>query len=175
MQWFGSLSRQLFPEAMHSVCTTQDFFLYIKVKLARFQFKFLRHSSISLNTFCFCRKMLTSDVDEKKVATEEESEEEAKEVEPVSPLLWKKRVVEDEAELQAVASSPDGRFLKFNIEIGRGSFKNVFKGLDTETTVEVAWCELQVRRRHGNGNSRIAAGHVLTRNKTGSNLEKNKN
>lgn len=90
--------------------------------------------------------MLTSDVDEKKVATEEESEEEAKEVEPVSPLLWKKRVVEDEAELQAVASSPDGRFLKFNIEIGRGSFKNVFKGLDTETTVEVAWCELQTQR-----------------------------
>lgn len=51
----------------------------------------------------------------------------------------------DEIETKAVATSPDGRFLKFNIEIGRGSFKTVYKGLDTETTVEVAWCELQVR------------------------------
>jgi len=50
----------------------------------------------------------------------------------------------DEVETKAVATSPDGRFLKFNIEIGRGSFKTVYKGLDTETTVEVAWCELQV-------------------------------
>lgn len=51
----------------------------------------------------------------------------------------------DEVETKAVATSPDGRYLKFNIEIGRGSFKTVYKGLDTETTVEVAWCELQVR------------------------------
>lgn len=61
-------------------------------------------------------------------------------------LPWQQKEVEerDEAETKAVASSPDGRFLKFNIEIGRGSFKTVYKGLDTETTVEVAWCELQV-------------------------------
>lgn len=52
---------------------------------------------------------------------------------------------EDEVETKAVATSPDGRFLKFNVEIGRGSFKTVYKGLDTETTVEVAWCELQVQ------------------------------
>ncbi|XP_034046057.1 serine/threonine-protein kinase WNK4 [Thalassophryne amazonica] len=52
----------------------------------------------------------------------------------------------DEEETQAVASSPDGRFLKFNIEIGRGSFKTVYRSLDTETTVEVAWCELQTHR-----------------------------
>ncbi|XP_030196365.1 serine/threonine-protein kinase WNK4 [Gadus morhua] len=50
----------------------------------------------------------------------------------------------EEIETKAVATSPDGRYLKFNIEIGRGSFKTVYKGLDTETTVEVAWCELQV-------------------------------
>ncbi|KAG8138346.1 hypothetical protein E2320_004249 [Naja naja] len=50
----------------------------------------------------------------------------------------------EELETKAVAVSPDGRFLKFDIEIGRGSFKTVYKGLDTETTVEVAWCELQV-------------------------------
>lgn len=60
-----------------------------------------------------------------------------------------KRVQEDieEVETKAVGTSPDGRFLKFDIEIGRGSFKTVYKGLDTETTVEVAWCELQVRHR----------------------------
>lgn len=64
-------------------------------------------------------------------------------------LPWqpsKREEERDEEEMQAVASSPDGRFLKFNIEIGRGSFKSVYRGLDTETTVEVAWCELQVRR-----------------------------
>ncbi|XP_056878930.1 serine/threonine-protein kinase WNK1 isoform X18 [Takifugu flavidus] len=59
-----------------------------------------------------------------------------------------KRVQEDieEVETKAVGTSPDGRFLKFDIEIGRGSFKTVYKGLDTETTVEVAWCELQDRK-----------------------------
>lgn len=56
---------------------------------------------------------------------------------------WEQEEKED-VETKAVATSPDGRYLKFNIEIGRGSFKTVYKGLDTETTVEVAWCELQV-------------------------------
>ncbi|KAM3914233.1 serine/threonine-protein kinase WNK2 isoform 2-T3 [Leptodactylus fuscus] len=53
---------------------------------------------------------------------------------------------EEEADIKAVSTSPDGRFLKFDIEIGRGSFKTVYKGLDTETWVEVAWCELQDRK-----------------------------
>ncbi|XP_075939510.1 serine/threonine-protein kinase WNK4-like isoform X3 [Anarhichas minor] len=63
-------------------------------------------------------------------------------------LPWQQKEEEerDEEETQAVASSPDGRFLKFNIEIGRGSFKTVYRGLDTETTREVAWCELQTHR-----------------------------
>lgn len=52
---------------------------------------------------------------------------------------------EEEAEMKAVSTSPGGRFLKFDIELGRGSFKTVYKGLDTDTWVEVAWCELQVR------------------------------
>ncbi|XP_029060410.1 serine/threonine-protein kinase WNK1 isoform X5 [Monodon monoceros] len=52
----------------------------------------------------------------------------------------------EELETKAVGISNDGRFLKFDIEIGRGSFKTVYKGLDTETTVEVAWCELQDRK-----------------------------
>lgn len=50
-----------------------------------------------------------------------------------------------EAEDKAVNNSPDGRFLKFDVEVGRGSFKTVYKGLDTETGVAVAWCELQVQ------------------------------
>ena len=47
-------------------------------------------------------------------------------------------------EERAVAYSPGNRFIKYDIEIGRGSFKTVYKGLDTETGVAVAWCELQV-------------------------------
>lgn len=49
----------------------------------------------------------------------------------------------DEAE-KAQATSPNGQFLKFYEVIGTGSFKTVFKGLDTLTGVSVAWCELQV-------------------------------
>ena len=52
--------------------------------------------------------------------------------------------IEAEIEEKAVDSSSDGRFLKFAEEIGRGSFKTVYKALDTETGVAVAWCELQV-------------------------------
>ncbi|CAD5219336.1 unnamed protein product [Bursaphelenchus okinawaensis] len=59
------------------------------------------------------------------------------------------KVVEDdddfdaEAEEKPIDKSPDNRFLKFDEELGRGSFKTVFRGLDTETGVAVAWCELQ--------------------------------
>nr|CAH0110095.1 unnamed protein product [Daphnia galeata] len=49
----------------------------------------------------------------------------------------------EDNEEQAVATSPDERFLKFEEEIGRGSFKTVYRGLDTQTGVSVAWCELQ--------------------------------
>ncbi|XP_076310879.1 uncharacterized protein LOC143225405 isoform X5 [Tachypleus tridentatus] len=51
---------------------------------------------------------------------------------------------EDEA-VKARDTSPDGRFLKFEEEVGRGSFKTVYKGLDTTTGVAVAWCELRER------------------------------
>lgn len=87
---------------------------------------------------------------EVKVNHEEEGEEEdkdsAKARAEAEQREAEKKVQDDieEAETKAVGTSPDGRFLKFDIEIGRGSFKTVYKGLDTETTVEVAWCELQV-------------------------------
>ena len=51
---------------------------------------------------------------------------------------------QDDEEEEAVGSSPDGRFIKYAEEIGRGAFKTVYRGLDTETSVAVAWCELQV-------------------------------
>lgn len=72
-----------------------------------------------------------------------------------------KKVQDDieEVETKAVGTSPDGRFLKFDIEIGRGSFKTVYKGLDTETTVEVAWCELQVR--HNRFMNRLTVYYLL--------------
>lgn len=31
-------------------------------------------------------------------------------------------------------------------QIGRGSFKTVYRGLDTQTGVAVAWCELQEKK-----------------------------
>jgi len=55
----------------------------------------------------------------------------------------RRKSVEDEIE-KVVSQSPNGRFLKFDWEIGCGSFKTVYKGLDSETGVHVAWCELQV-------------------------------
>lgn len=77
---------------------------------------------------------------------EEEDKDSAKARAEAEQREAEKKVQEDieEAETKAVGTSPDGRFLKFDIEIGRGSFKTVYKGLDTDTTVEVAWCELQV-------------------------------
>ncbi len=77
---------------------------------------------------------------------ERETEDEKGQAKARAEREAEKRVQEDieEVETKAVGTSPDGRFLKFDIEIGRGSFKTVYKGLDTETTVEVAWCELQV-------------------------------
>uniref|UniRef100_A0A1A7Z6M5 non-specific serine/threonine protein kinase n=1 Tax=Iconisemion striatum TaxID=60296 RepID=A0A1A7Z6M5_9TELE len=79
---------------------------------------------------------------------EEEDKDSAKARAEAEQREAEKRVQDDieEAETKAVGTSPDGRFLKFDIEIGRGSFKTVYKGLDTETTVEVAWCELQDRK-----------------------------
>lgn len=42
----------------------------------------------------------------------------------------------------ATATSPCKRFIKYDVIIGSGSFKTVYRGLDTETGVTVAWCEL---------------------------------
>lgn len=70
-------------------------------------------------------------------------------MEDVNNLLMQMRLKkeeDDDDEEKAIGSSPDGRFLKFEEEIGRGSFKTVYKGLDTQTGVAVAWCELQEKK-----------------------------
>lgn len=77
----------------------------------------------------------------------DEADKDASSSVPTPSLRERDREQEEEAEMKAVATSPGGRFLKFDIELGRGAFKTVYKGLDTETWVEVAWCELQVRPR----------------------------
>lgn len=55
-------------------------------------------------------------------------------------LQQKKDVSDDDDE--PIGKSPCGRFFKYDKEVGRGSFKTVFRGLDTQTGVAVAWCEL---------------------------------
>ena len=49
-----------------------------------------------------------------------------------------------EDDLKQSRMSPDHRFMKLDEEVGRGSFKTVHRGLEIDTGVHVAWCELQV-------------------------------
>lgn len=50
----------------------------------------------------------------------------------------------DDDDDEPIGVSPCGRFFKYDKEVGRGSFKTVYRGLDTQTGVAVAWCELLV-------------------------------
>ncbi|XP_045561270.1 serine/threonine-protein kinase WNK2 [Salmo salar] len=87
-----------------------------------------------------------SQVGQKDSATESVSADEEKERSEAEPKLDDAAVPspdttgkagsdenEDENEMKAVSTSPGGRFLKFDTELGRGSFKTVYKGLDTDT------------------------------------------
>lgn len=56
----------------------------------------------------------------------------------------RKQQKKEDDEDDAIGISPCGRFLKYDKEVGRGSFKTVYRGLDTQTGVAVAWCELLV-------------------------------
>ncbi|XP_063389984.1 uncharacterized protein LOC134675594 isoform X1 [Cydia fagiglandana] len=56
--------------------------------------------------------------------------------------LQKDKQKPDEDEEEPIGVSPCGRFFKYDKEVGRGSFKTVYHGLDTQTGVAVAWCEL---------------------------------
>lgn len=57
-------------------------------------------------------------------------------------MLLSKFPQKKDDEDEPIGVSPCGRFFKYDIEVGRGSFKTVFRGLDTQTGVAVAWCEL---------------------------------
>ncbi|XP_065355133.1 serine/threonine-protein kinase Wnk-like [Calliphora vicina] len=57
------------------------------------------------------------------------------------PAIISKPYIKDDDD-EPIAMSPCGRFFKYDKEVGRGSFKTVYRGLDTETGVAVAWCEL---------------------------------
>ncbi|CAB3409451.1 unnamed protein product [Caenorhabditis bovis] len=85
----------------------------------------------------------TSDADNKE--TEEERLRKEQEKREEEEKAARKIDVEDDFDAQEkpIDKSKNGRFLKFDEELGRGSFKTVFRGLDTETGVAVAWCELQ--------------------------------
>ena len=52
--------------------------------------------------------------------------------------------LDSEVEEKVIGNSPDNRFLMYDLEIGRGSFKTVYKGVDTEMGVLVAWSEIMV-------------------------------
>lgn len=52
----------------------------------------------------------------------------------------RKQQKKEDDEDEAIGISPCRRFLKYDKEVGRGSFKTVYRGLDTQTGVAVAWC-----------------------------------
>ena len=45
-----------------------------------------------------------------------------------------------------VEKSPKGRYIRFDTRLGRGAYKTVWKGYDTETGIEVAWNALSIRK-----------------------------
>ncbi|KAL2236667.1 serine/threonine-protein kinase WNK8 isoform X1 [Sesamum indicum] len=48
------------------------------------------------------------------------------------------------AESDAVEISPDGRYIRYNEILGRGAFKNVYKGFDEIDGIEVAWNQVSI-------------------------------
>ncbi|MES1905969.1 MAG: Protein tyrosine kinase, partial [Paramarteilia canceri] len=60
----------------------------------------------------------------------------------VSSLKKNKKSEVINPELEKVGNSPGNRFIKYSAIVGRGSFKTVYKSLDTQTGKMVAWCEL---------------------------------
>lgn len=48
--------------------------------------------------------------------------------------------------MKAVEEDPSGRFIRYDIVLGKGSYKIVYKGFDTHEAVEVAWNKIQVDR-----------------------------
>lgn len=49
--------------------------------------------------------------------------------------------IETGPELKIIDCSPNGKYFQFNEQIGKGSYKNVYKGYDKKSKIYVAWCE----------------------------------
>jgi WNK lysine deficient protein kinase len=45
-----------------------------------------------------------------------------------------------------VEVSPSGRFFRYSDELGRGAYKNVYRGLDCDTGREVAWGVIELSK-----------------------------
>uniref|UniRef100_A0A0N5C1X8 non-specific serine/threonine protein kinase n=1 Tax=Strongyloides papillosus TaxID=174720 RepID=A0A0N5C1X8_STREA len=78
----------------------------------------------------------------------------------------------DSEQEKPIDKSPGGRFLKFDEELGRGSFKTVYRGLDTETGVAVAWCELQENKLNKQERQRFREEAVMLKGLQHSNIVK---
>ncbi|KAL6550286.1 Serine/threonine-protein kinase wnk8 [Orobanche minor] len=50
----------------------------------------------------------------------------------------------ENADSDVVEISPDGRYIRYNDILGRGAFKNVYKGFDETDGIEVAWNQVSI-------------------------------
>lgn len=66
--------------------------------------------------------------------------------------------VDEEKEIE---KSPDKRFIKYDKEVGRGSFKTVYKSLDSSTGSTVAWLELQPHKLTREDRTRFKVRNIL--------------
>lgn len=76
-----------------------------------------------------CRQLSNIPACSKKENLEEEEEDEDDGIGPVPKV---------------VDQDPNGRFVRYAQEIGRGFYKNVYLGFDSEECVEVAWNQLRI-------------------------------
>eukprot|EP00201_Polytomella_parva_P011243 CAMPEP_0175061828 /NCGR_PEP_ID=MMETSP0052_2-20121109/13808_1 /TAXON_ID=51329 ORGANISM="Polytomella parva, Strain SAG 63-3" /NCGR_SAMPLE_ID=MMETSP0052_2 /ASSEMBLY_ACC=CAM_ASM_000194 /LENGTH=793 /DNA_ID=CAMNT_0016327739 /DNA_START=103 /DNA_END=2481 /DNA_ORIENTATION=- len=51
---------------------------------------------------------------------------------------------ESEPDLKPVEMDPNGRYLRYDVVLGRGAFKTVYKAFDEEEGIEVAWNQVKV-------------------------------
>lgn len=54
--------------------------------------------------------------------------------------------VRQREDLHEVETSPDGRYVRFDEELGSGAYKSVWRGYDTETGKEIAWNTIELKR-----------------------------
>jgi WNK lysine deficient protein kinase len=51
--------------------------------------------------------------------------------------------------------SDNKRFVRYKVEVGRGAFKTVYKGYDTDEGVEVAWNKLPTQKMQEKDRNRV--------------------